>query len=198
MFLMLLDTLHYCLILHVVCVLREAVVLLIGGAHRPWRLRDALSRADDGFSEKLWRACLNLGVILSIHVRSSNFDNHNTSTIMASGARDIVVNGQALGRQVSNSLGLSISPTTTFGTPPQHASSPHGSSFGGAYRRSTTDHSTVRASAKQLKPFATEDIKILLLENVNKTGRDALEKQGYQVEFHKASLPEEELIAKIR
>ncbi|MCJ1247272.1 D-3-phosphoglycerate dehydrogenase 2 [Trapelia coarctata] len=57
---------------------------------------------------------------------------------------------------------------------------------------------TTGAFAKQLKPFATEDIKILLLENVNQTGRDNLTKQGYQVEIHKSSLPEDELIQKIR
>ena len=52
--------------------------------------------------------------------------------------------------------------------------------------------------SKPLKPFATEDIKILLLENVNQTGRDVLEAQGYQVTFLKSSLPEDELIEKIR
>ncbi|KAI8965655.1 hypothetical protein F5Y11DRAFT_311951 [Daldinia sp. FL1419] len=51
---------------------------------------------------------------------------------------------------------------------------------------------------KQLKPFNTQDIKILLLENVNQSGRDILTSQGYQVEFHKSSLPEDQLIEKIR
>ena len=51
---------------------------------------------------------------------------------------------------------------------------------------------------KHLKPFKTGDFKILLLENVNQTGRDILQGQGYQVEFHKSSLPEDELIEKIR
>jgi D-3-phosphoglycerate dehydrogenase len=55
-----------------------------------------------------------------------------------------------------------------------------------------------RAAAKQLKPFNTGDIKILLLENVNQTGRDILTAQGYQVEFLKTSLPEDQLIEKIR
>lgn len=54
------------------------------------------------------------------------------------------------------------------------------------------------ANVKQLKPFATEDFKILLLENVNQTGRDVLAQQGYQVEFLKTSLPEDELIQRIR
>ncbi|KAH3681356.1 hypothetical protein WICPIJ_007709 [Wickerhamomyces pijperi] len=53
------------------------------------------------------------------------------------------------------------------------------------------------ATVKQLKPFSTEDIKILLLENVNQTAIDIFNEQGYQVEFHKSSLPEEELIEKI-
>ncbi len=57
---------------------------------------------------------------------------------------------------------------------------------------------SVGAAAKQLKPFATEDIKVLLLENINATGRELLERQGYQVEFLKTSLPEEQLIEKIR
>lgn len=55
-----------------------------------------------------------------------------------------------------------------------------------------------RLPSKHLKPFATEDIKILLLENINQTARDILNKQGYQVEFLKSSLPEDQLIEKIR
>merc|ERR1712169_34211 len=50
----------------------------------------------------------------------------------------------------------------------------------------------------QLKPFREQDIKILLLENVNQTGRDILQGQGYQVEFMKSSLPEDQLIEKIK
>ncbi|KAI9772970.1 MAG: D-3-phosphoglycerate dehydrogenase 2 [Geoglossum simile] len=90
---------------------------------------------------------------------------------MASAARDIAPRG--LSRTVSNSLGSSTSPTSAFKFLPSH-------------------------SRKQLKPFATEDIKIILLENVNQTGRDILAQQGYQVEFLKSSLPEEQLIEKIR
>lgn len=52
--------------------------------------------------------------------------------------------------------------------------------------------------SKQLKPFVTEDIKILLLENINQTGRDVLTKQGYQVEYLHTSLGEDELIHRIR
>lgn len=56
----------------------------------------------------------------------------------------------------------------------------------------------INATLKQLKPFDTQDIKILLLENINQAGHDILESQGYQVEALKTSLPEEKLIEKIR
>ncbi|EFY91511.1 D-3-phosphoglycerate dehydrogenase 1 [Metarhizium acridum CQMa 102] len=77
---------------------------------------------------------------------------------------------------------LSTSPTATFQSPP--------SSWGGAL--------AYRGAPKQLKPFNTQDIKILLLENVNTTGQEILRGQGYQVEALKTSLPEDQLIAKIR
>jgi len=83
-------------------------------------------------------------------------------------------------------LSISTSPTSTFHSPP--------SSFGGPQ----LTRKYTGAYPKQLKPFATEDIKILLLENVNQTGQDILEGQGYQVEFLKSSLPEDKLIEKIR
>ena len=53
-------------------------------------------------------------------------------------------------------------------------------------------------AAKPLKPFNTEDINILLLENVNQTGVELLKGQGYQITFQKSSLAEDELIEKIR
>lgn len=82
----------------------------------------------------------------------------------------------------SQSLGVSASPTATFHSPL--------SSFGGVFSQ--------RGQPKQLKPFNTQDIKILLLENVNQSGQDILTGQGYQVEFLKSSLPEDQLIEKIR
>lgn len=78
-------------------------------------------------------------------------------------------------------VSLSASPTSNFSTSP----------FAARYQNAGQ-------SSKHLKPFNTEDVRILLLENVNQTAVDILKKQGYQVEFHKASLPEEELIEKIR
>ena len=105
---------------------------------------------------------------------------------MKTTARDIAPSINGLTRQVSNSLSLSSSPAAILHSPP--------SSYGGPQ----LSRMTTGASTKQLKPFATEDIKILLLENVNETGRDILAKQGYQVEFLKSSLAEEQLIEKIR
>lgn len=57
---------------------------------------------------------------------------------------------------------------------------------------------SVSKQQKALKPFSTGDIRILLLENVNQTAVDIFKDQGYQVEFYKSSLPEEELIEKIK
>lgn len=106
---------------------------------------------------------------------------------MATTSRDIPagVNPNELAHQVSRSLSFSASPNAAFQSPP--------SSYGGFASRVPAPF-----PLKQLKPFATEDIKILLLENVNQTGRDILKEQGYQVEFYKSSLPEDELIEKIR
>lgn len=71
-------------------------------------------------------------------------------------------------------------------------------SVSSSLNRSELSYTGASAKAKQLKPFATEDIRILLLENINETGRDILLKQGYQVEALKTSLSEDELIEKIR
>ncbi|ODV60169.1 uncharacterized protein ASCRUDRAFT_59581 [Ascoidea rubescens DSM 1968] len=55
-----------------------------------------------------------------------------------------------------------------------------------------------KANIKALKPFNTGDIKILLLENINQTAINIFKDQGYQVESYKSSLPESELIEKIK
>lgn len=90
-------------------------------------------------------------------------------------------------QRTASNHGLSVSPTATFHT--SAASFPQSMGSIAAYDE---------AHVKQLKPFETTDIKILLLENVNQSGRDILTKQGYQVEVLKTSLPEDELIQKIR
>lgn len=108
-----------------------------------------------------------------------------TSALDVTEGMDIEPPSTDLARRVSSSLGLSTSPKG-FHAPPWTLSGSH-------LTRAATGTLT-----KQLKPFATEDIKILLLENVNVTGRDLLEAQGYQVTHLKSALPEDELIEKIR
>ncbi|OJJ55332.1 hypothetical protein ASPSYDRAFT_159575 [Aspergillus sydowii CBS 593.65] len=106
---------------------------------------------------------------------------------MATSARDIGSGRDAANLVISQGQSFSTSPNASF----QSAPSSHG---GSAF----TNRMAPSLNAKHLKPFATEDIKVLLLENVNQTGRDILNKQGYQVEFLKSSLPEDQLIEKIR
>lgn len=112
---------------------------------------------------------------------------------MATPAQDIAGSSNKLTRTVSHSLMVSTSPTAVFHTPSPIATfhSPP-SSFGGPQLSRT------QTAPKQLKPFDSQDIKILLLENVNQSGKDILSRQGYQVESIKSSLPEAELIEKIR
>ncbi|KAJ5888883.1 hypothetical protein N7495_008924 [Penicillium taxi] len=98
-----------------------------------------------------------------------------------SGARDI----RPRESEVASQPGLlATSPNASF-----HSPSSHGSAL---------NRTVPIVNAKHLKPFATEDIKVLLLENVNVTGREILQRQGYQVEYLKSSLPEDQLIEKIR
>jgi len=92
------------------------------------------------------------------------------------------VNG--LTQSVQNNLNVSTSPDFSF----------HSPSWRGVQR----SHRSDSFGYKHLKPFATEDIKILLLENINQAGQDILAKQGYQVESLNSSIPEDELIEKIR
>jgi D-3-phosphoglycerate dehydrogenase / 2-oxoglutarate reductase len=106
-------------------------------------------------------------------------------------AQDIKQSPGQLDRSVSHSWNqqqISTSPTANFSLP-QHSLS---SSFG------TSLPQRGGATEKQLKPFNTQDVKILLLENVNKAGQEILKAQGYQVEALKTSLPEDQLIEKIR
>jgi D-3-phosphoglycerate dehydrogenase len=83
-----------------------------------------------------------------------------------------------------NSISVSTSPNATFHSPPMSFKN-HERNLTGAY-------------PKPLKPFDSNAVKILLLENVNETGIDILKSKGYQVECLKTSLPEEQLIEKIR
>lgn len=93
-----------------------------------------------------------------------------------------------LSKSFANAVALSTSPQNTY-----FSGSPTAGSFG--KRRLSYTGSREK---KALKPFSTGDIKILLLENVNTTAIDIFTEQGYQVEFVKNSLPEDELIEKIK
>ncbi|CCH43334.1 D-3-phosphoglycerate dehydrogenase [Wickerhamomyces ciferrii] len=83
----------------------------------------------------------------------------------------------------------------TLGSPNAVSTSPSQSFLQQQFQR---PRSVSQSQSKSLKPFNTGDIKILLLENVNQTAIDIFNGQGYQVEFYKGSLPEDELIEKIK
>lgn len=104
---------------------------------------------------------------------------------MTTPAQNIVVPSDKLNKAIAASHSVSTSPSATFHSP--------SSSFGGPQLQRAA-----ASAAKPLKPFDTQDVKILLLENVNETGISILEGQGYQVESIKTSLPEDQLIEKIR
>ncbi|OBT78473.1 D-3-phosphoglycerate dehydrogenase [Pseudogymnoascus sp. 05NY08] len=93
---------------------------------------------------------------------------------MATPAQNIVVPSDRLNKSISASHSVSTSPSATFHSP--------SSSFGGPLAKRPA-----ASAAKPLKPFDTQDVKILLLENVNETGISILESQGYQVEAIKTS-----------
>lgn len=108
-------------------------------------------------------------------------------------AQDIT-NGKNVEKIISK-VSLSVSPPSSAF---QNASPTFALSQSSVSSRNHRRASTRGTTPRQLKPFATEDIRILLLENVNETAKTLLEKQGYQIEFLKTSLPESQLIEKIR
>jgi D-3-phosphoglycerate dehydrogenase len=110
-------------------------------------------------------------------------------------AQDII---SSLSRTVSNSLTFDTSPNLSFHSPSSSYRQPPASGFRDSRRGSTQAQVNASQLARELKPFDTKDIKVLLLENVNEAGISILQCQGYQVETIKASLPEDQLIEKIR
>jgi len=101
----------------------------------------------------------------------------------------------SLARTVSNSLTFDASP---FHSPSSSFRQPPAGGFSYSRRGSGQNQLNASQLARELKPFDTKDIKVLLLENVNEAGISILKAQGYQVEAIKASLPEDQLIEKIR
>ncbi|CAR21234.1 KLTH0A05038p [Lachancea thermotolerans CBS 6340] len=96
-------------------------------------------------------------------------------------------------QQINNLQNSFQSAVNLGGSPGIVSTSPTQSFMSSVPRRVSASRQT-----KALKPFSTGDIKILLLENVNQTAVEIFNGQGYQVEFHKSSLSEDELIEKIR
>ncbi|KAI8899750.1 hypothetical protein BC833DRAFT_584501 [Globomyces pollinis-pini] len=64
--------------------------------------------------------------------------------------------------------------------------------------KSKPDFKPINPKIKNLKPFKTGDIKILLLEGLNATGVNILKNAGYQVECHAKALDIEILKEKIK
>jgi D-3-phosphoglycerate dehydrogenase len=113
---------------------------------------------------------------------------------MSSSAQEIP-RANKVSRSVSGSWGngtLSTSPSFTFHSSPNKTQQlPYHGSL-------STAEGPALSRVKSLKPFVSKDIKVLLLENVNESGQKKLRDQGYQVEALKTSLPEDELMEKIR
>jgi hypothetical protein len=133
----------------------------------------------------LWILTHNILELDNIHTHATAWAKMATPTPAKDIAPSSSSSSNRLDRTVSHSITVSTSPSATFHSPPASFGTPH-------LTRAIT------AATKQLKPFDTQDIKILLLENVNQGGRDILAAQGYQVEALKSSLPEDQLIEKIR
>ena len=97
-------------------------------------------------------------------------------------------------RSFNSAMQVSTSPESPRQISPEYSfrSQQSGNSRYDLARVNTSD------ANRQLKPFDTHMIKILLLENVNETGQKILREQGYQVEAMKASLSEDDLIEKIK
>lgn len=84
----------------------------------------------------------------------------------------------------SSPNGYARQPSTSFGSVTYSPPGQYGSLSG------------VRAP-KVLSPFATGELRLLLLENINQAAVQAFKDEGFQVDFHTRSFSEEELVQKI-
>ncbi|KAK5083363.1 D-3-phosphoglycerate dehydrogenase 2 [Exophiala xenobiotica] len=139
---------------------------------------------------------------MPVSALTENLKNNNGNVDQKDGvtspSQDIPISGgQSLTREVSRSMHARES--FSFGTSPDQQR--HRPTFSRPSHESGSPHLTrtmTGAAPKKLQPFREQDVKILLLENVNKTGQDVLREQGYQVEALKSSLPEDQLIERIK
>lgn len=97
-------------------------------------------------------------------------------------------------RSAIEGMTLSSPPVSSSFRSPSFGSSPAQEKFTPTQRRRLS----IKENVRPLKPFSHGDIKILLLENINTYAVEALKGEGYQVEAIKSSLPEAELIEKIK
>jgi hypothetical protein len=86
-------------------------------------------------------------------------------------------------RAVSSSPPFRRHGGSEYGTSP-HQSSPSFTHIGPA----------VNVRQKVLKPFATEDARLLIVENISQDAVRAFTDLGFQVDFHKKALSEAELV----
>ena len=117
------------------------------------------------------------------------------STVKAIGINHIYTALPMASPQQINDLQDAFNRATVSGSPGAVSTSPSQSFLQNQFRSRAL---SVSKHTKPLKPFSAGDMKILLLENVNQTAIDIFTEQGYQVDFYKTSLPEEELIEKIQ
>ncbi|RMZ87326.1 hypothetical protein DV736_g5448, partial [Chaetothyriales sp. CBS 134916] len=121
-----------------------------------------------------------------------------SENLKGSQPQQVDTNGDTVGPLLQREVSRSHT-TAAYSTSPQDTFHRHRSSMGALDSSpSLLRHSsTTGAPPKPLKPFREQDMKVLLLENINQTGIDILRGHGYQVERVKSSLPEDQLIAKI-
>ncbi|CCG84388.1 protein of unknown function [Taphrina deformans PYCC 5710] len=96
--------------------------------------------------------------------------------------------------KATEEMSLSSPPVTSSFRSASFSTSPLQERVDSLQRRRTS----MRENVRPLKPFSHGDIKILLLENINTFAINTLKAEGYQVEVLKSSLPEAELIEKIK
>ncbi|KAG9100459.1 hypothetical protein FS749_015215, partial [Ceratobasidium sp. UAMH 11750] len=87
---------------------------------------------------------------------------------------------------------VSSSPPFTRRRGSEYGTSPHQSSPTFAYQGPS-----VGVRQKVLKPFATEELRLLLLENISQDAVRAFKDLGFQVDFHKKAFSEAELLDSI-
>ncbi|KAK0563991.1 D-3-phosphoglycerate dehydrogenase 2 [Tilletia horrida] len=136
----------------------------------------AFSRNPQGFSPPSLAAAGSFSGMLAAQLQ-----NPLSAPIPASGSAG------SISAAVAQAIPASTSPTTQRIPPAASASA----------RTRTVSIPGASTEPRYLTPFDQGDIRILLLENVDKGAVAVLKEQGYQVDFHTAAWSEDELIDKI-